>query len=131
MVLLTWGGPVPIWMGGLGILVLGWGDGLASIVGERTGSGILKVLGNRKSLAGSATMFVASSFVTLAFFLVFALPNEALVAGGLVASIGTAATVTVGVLATALVATVVELVTPFGLDNLTVPIVTALFVYLV
>jgi len=128
-VLLAWAGPVPVWTGGLGILILGWGDGLASLVGERTRSGVVQVFGNRKSLAGSATMFVASAVVALVFFVV-AVPGEAPVAAGLVESIGLAATLAVGVVATALVATVVELVTPFGLDNLTVPIVTVLFVYL-
>lgn len=117
-VLLTWGGPVPIWMGGVGILVLGWGDGLASLVGERTGSHILRVFGNTKSIAGTATMFVASAIVTLAFLLVFASGSPA-------------ASIALVVVATALVASIVELVTPFGLDNLTVPLVTMLVVYLI
>jgi phytol kinase len=116
-VLLTWSGSIPIWMGGLGILILGWGDGLASVVGERTNSGSLQVFGNTKSLAGSATMFVASAAVALVFFLVFG-------------DSGAAGAIAVFVLSTALVATFTELVTPFGLDNISVPIVVMLFAYL-
>jgi phytol kinase len=118
MVLATWAGPIPIWMGGLGILVLGWGDGLASVVGEARERSVLRLLGNGKSAAGSLTMFVVSAVVTLVFVLVFTDP-------------GTAPAVAIMVASTALIATAVELVTPFGLDNLTVPIITMLFVYLV
>jgi len=117
-VLLTWGGSIPIWMGGLGILVLGWGDGLASVVGERTKSAALRVFGNTKSIAGSATMLVASVAVALVFFLIFGDSR-------------TAGAIAVFVLTTALVATITELVTPFGLDNITVPIVVILFAYLI
>ena len=117
-VLLTWAGPVPIWMGGLAILVLGWGDGLASLVGERSKGGVLKFLGNTKSVSGTVTMFLASAVVTTAFLLIFA--------GEL--SAGTLALTVVGA---ALVASLTELVTPFGLDNLTVPLITLMFVYLI
>ncbi|MFW5690071.1 MAG: diacylglycerol/polyprenol kinase family protein, partial [Spirochaetota bacterium] len=133
MVLSTWAGPVPIWIGGLGILVLGWGDGLASIVGEGREQGILTVLGNRKSVAGTLTMFLVSAIVTLVFTLVFADPAgepvNAMLA--LAPRIGTVAAVAIAVVSTAVVATATELVTPYGLDNLTVPIVTMLFFHLV
>ncbi len=119
-VLLTWGGPLPIWMGGLAILVLGWGDGLASLVGEAQRTGRIVVFGNPKSIAGSGAMFAASAVVALVFMVLFAAP-----ASGLLGS------TVLTVLSVALVATLAELVTPFGLDNLTVPIVTLLFVYLV
>lgn len=120
-VLLTWGGPIPVWMGGLAILVLGWGDGLASLVGEIQQSGKIKVFGNSKSIAGSCAMFAASAVVALVFTLLFAAPGSGLLLGSTVLT----------VLSVGLLATLVELVTPFGLDNLTVPIATLLFVYLV
>ena len=135
-VLLTWAGPIPIWVGGLAILVLGWGDGLASVVGEGRRSGSLTVLGNRKSIAGTATMFVASTVVITAFVLLFLAPGP--LAHTASASVTWLAagdpvvwTIVVRILATALVATLVELVTPFGLDNLSVPLVTILFFHLV
>ena len=135
-VLLTWAGPIPIWVGGLAILVLGWGDGLASVVGEGRRSGSLTVLGNRKSIAGTATMFVASTVVITVFVLLFLAPGP--LAHTASASVTWLAagdpvvwTIVVRILATALVATLVELVTPFGLDNLSVPLVTILFFHLV
>ncbi|MFW5745283.1 MAG: diacylglycerol/polyprenol kinase family protein [Spirochaetota bacterium] len=126
-VLLTWAGPVPVWVGGLAILVLGWGDGLASIVGENRGPGSLTVFGTTKSIAGTVTMFVASTVVVTVFVLLFLAPGPLGSAGGDPA----VAALVVRILATALVATLVELATPFGLDNLTVPIVTLLFFHLV
>ncbi len=135
-VLLTWAGPIPIWVGGLAILVLGWGDGLASVVGEGRRSGSLTVLGNRKSIAGTATMFVASTVVITVFVLLFLAPGPlAHTASASVAWLAAGDpvvwTIVVRILATALVATLVELVTPFGLDNLSVPLVTILFFHLV
>lgn len=135
-VLLTWAGPIPVWVGGLAILVLGWGDGLASVVGEGRRSGSLTVLGNRKSIAGTATMFVASTVVITVFVLLFLAPGP--LAHTASASVTWLAagdpvvwTIVVRILATALLATLVELVTPFGLDNLSVPLVTILFFHLV
>ncbi len=120
-VLLTWGGPVPVWMGGLAILVLGWGDGLASLVGEMQRTATLRVFGNSKSIAGSCAMFAASAAVALVFTSLFATPASGLLPGGVLLT----------AFSIALVATVVELVTPYGLDNLTVPVATLLFVYLI
>src|SRR5208337_4826861 len=37
LVNLCWRGVVPVWVGGLAVLVLGWGDGLAALVGEGRG----------------------------------------------------------------------------------------------
>ncbi|MFW5718093.1 MAG: diacylglycerol/polyprenol kinase family protein [Spirochaetota bacterium] len=135
-VLLTWAGPVPIWVGGLAILVLGWGDGLASVVGERRRSGSLTVLGNRKSIAGTVTMFVASTVVITVFVLLFLAPGPLAHTASasvtwLAAGDPAVSTLVVRILATALLATLVELVTPFGLDNLSVPLVTILFFHLV
>jgi len=68
LVLLTWGGVFPRWYGLVAILVLGWGDGLASVVGERLGarpgSRRFAVPGGNKSVAGTATIFLASGMVT-------------------------------------------------------------------
>lgn len=135
-VLLTWAGPVPVWVGGLAILVLGWGDGLASVVGESRGAGSLKILGNTKSVAGTVTMFLASTVVITVFVLLFLAPGPlagiaASHVAGLAGGDPAAGALVVRILATALVATLVELVTPFGLDNLTVPLVTLLVFYLV
>ncbi len=118
-VLATWSGPIPIWMGGAGILVLGWGDGLASLVGETRTTGIIRVFGHRKSVGGSLTMLAASTVVLLAFLALYATPGEGLLAGSILLT----------AVVVAAIATFVELVTPYGLDNLTVPVVAMLVLF--
>lgn len=68
LVLLTWGGPFPRWYGLVAVLALGWGDGLASLVGERRSAhpGAIRftVPGGTKSLAGSTALFLAVAAVS-------------------------------------------------------------------
>ena len=45
------------YIGALGILVMGYGDGFAAIIGVKYGKYKFKVLGNNKSLEGSLAMF--------------------------------------------------------------------------
>ncbi len=116
LVNLCWRGVIPIWVGGVASLVLGWGDGLASVFGESSRGVRIPIWDGKKSVAGTAAMLVASFTVVLVFTLLFnarrAAPLSAL---GAAAAVATAATA-------------VELVTPLGLDNLTVPlVVTALY----
>jgi phytol kinase len=122
LVNLCWRDVVPVWVGGLAVLVLGWGDGLAAIFGDRNSGEGPRVWGEirlwrrgRKTVAGTAAMFVASFAVTLGFTLVFS-PRF----GALAAALGVSAL-------TAFTATVVEAVTPLGIDNITVPLATAFF----
>ena len=118
LVLLGWAGPLPLWIAGLGILVMGYGDGLASVIGEHLARRTFRIFGNSKSYLGTAVMFGASVAVVVVFMLLY---------GGDVAG----GRVLVAALATGAVATVIELLTPFGIDNLTVPILTSLFFYAV
>lgn len=48
LVFLCWSGFLPIWVGGAAILVLGWSDGLAALVGQKTRLGEFKVYGHIK-----------------------------------------------------------------------------------
>ncbi|TVQ27110.1 MAG: hypothetical protein EA382_04280 [Spirochaetaceae bacterium] len=123
-VLLTWAGPVATWIGGVGILVLGYGDGMAAVIGERSKRWRFPIMGTMKSAAGTATMFMFSAVVAAAFLIVFADPST-LIAAGAIPSVSIALTAIV----IAAVATVVEVLTPFGLDNLTVPIATTLLLH--
>ena len=111
-----WRGLMPAWVGGIGVLVLGWGDGLAALVGEKVGGKGIRIWGNRKTAAGCAAMFSASFVVVLVFTLLF----HPRVRSPLVA-IGVSATV-------AAAATAVELATPLWIDNITIPLATA-FLY--
>jgi phytol kinase len=92
---------VPVHAALIGILVMGYGDGLAAVIGTAYGRHPL-IFG--KSVEGTAAMFVASFVVTAVALLVVA------PAGWLLSA-----------LVVALFATAIELVTPKGLDNLSVP----------
>ncbi len=98
----------------LGILVMTWGDGLAALVGQNFGRHPYKLLGNAKSWEGSLAMALASFLVCL-LVLGFA-------TGFTGAVVGTAAVV-------AIAATLLETLSFFGLDNLTVPLGSAALAY--
>jgi phytol kinase len=100
------------------LMPMTWGDALAAIVGRRIGQHRYTIAGSTRSLEGSAAMFLAgwvATFVPLV-----------LMSAGVIAPITAAGIAAV----TALGATVVEAVSPWGMDNLTVPAVSALILAL-
>jgi phytol kinase len=96
------------------LMPMTWGDALAAVLGRRIGQHHYTVGRSTRSLEGSAVMFLASWAATLVALVLLA--PEPL---GPAAAVGAAAT-------TALAATAVEAVSPWGIDNLTVPAVSAL-----
>ena len=104
------------------MMPLTWGDAMAAIVGRRHGHYRYTVGGQSRSVEGSVAMLFWS-WVTTSLAL-FAMPYLvgrpaihwllALMYGGLVA----------------LVCTLVEALTPWGIDNLTVPAAAVLVLYL-
>lgn len=98
----------------LGILVMAWGDGLAALVGQNLGRHPYKILGNSKSWEGSLTMLLISFVVSL---LVLGLTT------GFTTPVLAAATLV------ALAATGLETLSFYGLDNLTVPLGSAVLAY--
>ena len=92
------------------LMTMTWGDAMASIVGQRWGKRRLPGVLRRKSWEGSAAMLAASSVSVLIALVGFG------VAGGQAA---------VYALITASVAALLEALTPWGLDNLTVPLASA------
>ncbi len=120
MVLLTWqDSPVLVgvhpYLGALGIMAMGYGDGFAALVGTKWGRHKFSLLGSTKSLEGSLTMFVAA----LVPLLLLIMPGFALAP---LSALAAAAQL-------ALAATIVEALTPWGLDNLTVPFAVTLITY--
>jgi len=97
-----------------GVLPMAYGDSAASLVGERCGRRRYKLFAN-KSMEGSAAMFLAS-FCSLTIGLVF---FSQLYSFSVFEKI-------LAVFAAASVATLVESLSPFGFDNLTVPVSSAL-----
>ena len=98
----------------LGILVMAWGDGLAALVGQNLGRHPYKVFGNQKSWEGSLTMALASFIISLLIL--------GLTTGFTAAVAGTA-------LVVAIAATLLETLSFYGLDNLTVPLGSAALAY--
>lgn len=99
-------------IGLIGILVMGYGDGLAAIIGKKVKSKEYKVgKDTTKTLAGSATMFFVT-FILVSIFLIH-IPFwyiKALVASTIV--------------------TLIEAISIKGTDNITVPLVTSGIIYL-
>jgi dolichol kinase len=100
------------------LMPMTWGDALAAVVGRRIGRRHYTVAGSTRSLEGSVLFFLVSWGATL-------LPLVFLASGplGASAAVGAAAV-------TALGATVVEGVSPWGIDNLSVPAISALLLIL-
>jgi len=95
-----------------GLMPMTWGDALAAVLGRRWGKHHYTILGSTRSLEGSAVMFLASWAATLVTLL-------------LLSSIGPLTAVWVAAV-TALCAAAIEAVSPWGIDNLTVPAISAL-----
>jgi phytol kinase len=108
LIWLLWGRPHLIVAS---LMPMTWGDALAAVVGRRIGRRRYTVLGSTRSVEGSTTMALAGWVATL-------IPLVLIGQAGLPAAMGVAA-------ATALAATLIEAVSPWGIDNLTVPAVSA------
>ncbi|PNX51394.1 MAG: phosphatidate cytidylyltransferase [Thermoplasmata archaeon M8B2D] len=98
----------------IGILSMSYGDGLASIIGIKFGKKKYKVLGDEKSYVGSFSMFIFT-FITIIIALFYY-------------NINVTFYVILVLLFIAFIASIVEGLTPKGLDNLTVPFV-CVFIY--
>lgn len=94
----------------IGILVMAWGDGLAALVGQRWGRHRYQIFNNNKSWEGTGTMALAAFTVTT----------------GLLTLVYGFSPLTVAIaLGVALVSTVLESFSRWGIDNLTVPVASA------
>jgi len=142
LVVLCFGGHIPIAVGAIGVFTMGWGDGLAALIGRSIGGPRVELGGRVRTVGGTLAMFAASTAVAYIFTLV--LFNEGGVTAGvsgwnpadssLFAAGGEAAGqalpagwAAVAAFGTGAFATAVEVFTPGGVDNLSVPILTTLF----
>lgn len=97
----------------IGIAVMGYGDGFAAIAGKGIKSKHFNVFGSDKSVAGSLSMLILSLIIISGGM--FYLNISCWFIKSIVVSV---------------VATVLEAISPRGTDNLTVPIITTLLVFL-
>jgi phytol kinase len=98
----------------IGILVMAWGDGLAAIVGQKWGRHPYKILGNSKSVEGTVTLLLVSYIITT-IILYIAHGNLPIVWF-------------VGI-PVAIVAVILESISQFGLDNISLPLGAALLAF--
>jgi phytol kinase len=104
------------------MMPLTWGDAMAALVGQRYGHYRYTIAGRTRSLEGSVAMlfwsWITTSMALLIMPYLLGRPPihwmMTLIYGG----------------AVAVVCTLVEALTPFGLDNLTIPIASALILHL-
>ncbi len=98
----------------IGILTMTWGDGLAALVGQRFGRHPYQIWGEKKSWEGSLAMLCVSYVVCAAVLLgVDGLTLEIWAIAG----------------ASAALATLLESVSKYGIDNLSVPLGSAAICY--
>ena len=93
---------------GMGILIMGYSDGLAAIIGKRFPSRKMP-FSRSKTINGSATMFVISFIILILFELYYSKVK-------IIPSI-----------IIALIVSFVESITPYGFDNISVPLSTIFF----
>lgn len=99
----------------LSIAAMCYGDGFAAVVGEKYGKHEYNISGDKKTFEGSFAMFIScvlSSMLIIGFYNLFgfaSVPFDLLIVGVI-----------------ALIATVIEGITPKGLDNVTACFTTAI-----
>jgi phytol kinase len=91
-----------LYIGGIGILVMTYADGFAAIVGKAIGQ---HPLINHKTLEGSLTVLVIAFVIAYGFLRFYNLPNALMQA-----------------IILAISASLIELISPFGYDNLSLPL---------
>ena len=96
-----------------GILVMGYGDGFAAIIGQKIKSKEYKVGNTTKSIAGSITMFLFSLAICVVVFGFLNMEYCWIKAIGV-----------------AIVATILEAISIKGLDNISVPVLVTILTYL-
>jgi phytol kinase len=113
LIWLFWGRPHLIVAG---LMPMTWGDALAAVIGRRIGRRRYTVLGSTRSVEGSMMMFFAGWVATSVALMLLGTSDP-------VTALWVSAVTAFG-------AAVVEAVSPWGIDNLTVPAVSALILAL-
>ena len=99
----------------IGVLSMAFGDGLAGLIGKSINSPKWSVLGQSKSIAGTLTMLTVVAITTCT-----------------ISSINNLNIQPLEIILISLIATFLEQISPWGIDNLTVPIgVTCIGIWLI
>lgn len=100
-------------IGATGILIMGYGDGFAAIIGKKIKSKKYKIGKTTKSIAGSLTMFIISLFISFIVLKMIGVKYLIFDSFGIV-----------------VVATILEAISIKGFDNITVPVITTILTFL-
>ncbi len=96
-----------------GIFVMGYGDGLAAVIGQSVKSKEFIIKGNKKTVAGSLAMFCVTLIIFLAFL-----------------TYSNAEYIAIKSILVAILMTIIEAYSIKGTDNITVPLITSLLAIL-
>jgi phytol kinase len=107
---ITFGNNSDPYIGALGILIMGYGDGFAAVFGKRFPKYSFRILNNTKTAVGTAAMFIFSFVVAVSILSIYN-PHSIFLFSILIA----------------VISTILEVLSPWGLDNLTVPLLTPVF----
>tara|TARA_Y100001968_G_C19438824_1_gene761361 strand:+ start:2055 stop:2654 length:600 start_codon:yes stop_codon:yes gene_type:complete len=91
-----------------GVLVMSFGDGLAGLIGSNISSPSWKVFGGRKSIAGTLTMIITTILIIIGVIVASELPINPL-----------------RIITLTAIAVLLEQISVWGLDNLSVPLAIA------
>ena len=96
-------------------MALSYGDGMAALIGKKFNYKVFKIWGNTKSISGCMGMLISTIGANMVYmYLTSLVPNDSFIWI---------------VFLVALVSTVAEAITPFGIDDITVPF-SAIAVYI-
>lgn len=111
--------PNDLWIVGLAIAALVYGDGFASLIGAKFGKIKYNLTGDNKTLEGSLTMFVVVSVMSVFVWMFYYSLGYHMPSFNFVAILGISG-----------IATFAEAITPGGADNISLTVVTAFCYYL-
>ncbi|MGD9396370.1 MAG: hypothetical protein PVJ05_08090 [Candidatus Thorarchaeota archaeon] len=115
---------------GAAIHIMMFGDGMSAPIGMKYGHNSTRVIfGSNRSIPGTLSVFIFGFFGSLLafwWFGIFSLIDPVFVTGGNVLWFELIVLALVG----AITATIVELVSPKGTDNITLPLITCLVMFL-
>ena len=112
-VILQYQGVLPTIACTIGVLVMGYGDGFAALIGRKWGKRKLNIPSGGKTWLGTLVMFLVSFLITFVVLMITSLSLGVAFGVALLVAVGSA---------------FVEAITPLGLDNLTVPLLAAFLV---
>jgi phytol kinase len=119
-------------VGAVGIEIMIWGDGFACLIGKRYGGSTqYEVFGCSRSVVGSFTLFVVGSIAAIATMFYFSSIVPLIQPSLAIPMALTLPTIIEVSLIAAFIAMILEAITPFGIDNITVPLLTALVVFFI